>query len=78
MGVCMYLHMLLSHVCQPRKAKIWRILITLCNAIHKIQQHLWVFLKFLHLHCVREYHVQIEYKIFHLAEKIIQMRCIFF
>lgn len=37
--------------------------------VHEIYQHLRIFLVLLHLHCVREDHVQVKYKVLDLEKK---------
>lgn len=63
--------MLSCHALQPRQSKVRRILIAFRNAIHQVDQHLWVFLEFLHLYCIRQDHVKIEHQISHLHTHVI-------
>lgn len=55
-----------SHALEPGQPQVGRILITFGDAIHQVNQHLRVFLKLLHLDCIREDHVQVEHQVSHL------------
>ena len=55
-----------SHVLQPGEAEVWGGLVALGDAVHQVQQHLRVLLKLLHLHGVRQDHVQVEHQVTHL------------
>jgi len=62
----MYLNVFASHVLKPGKPEVGGVLIALGNAVHQIQQHLGVLLELLHLHRIREYHVQVTDQLLHL------------
>ena len=61
-----HLSVFVGHVLQPRETEVWRILITLCDSIHQIEQHLRIFLELLHLYGIRKNHMQVEDKIANL------------
>ena len=64
-----------SHVLQPGEAEVWGGLVTLGNAVHQVQQHLRVLLELLHLHCVRQDHVQVEHQVTHLYNTQVRNVC---
>lgn len=41
--------------------------------VHEIYQHLRIFLVLFHLHCVRQDHVQVKYKVLDLVKKQIDL-----
>lgn len=65
-----YLTVFGGHGMEPREAKIGGVLVTLGDAVHQIQQHLGVFLELLHLHCVRQDHVEVEHQVLNLPQNI--------
>lgn len=56
-----------SHVLQPGEAEVRGGLVALGDAVHQVQQHLRVLLELLHLHGVRQDHVQVEDQVTHLS-----------